>query len=301
VGDFCYEQQCAGFENHLWLPAAMENAGFSDLTWFEGRYVALGVAQAAMGESVGPAFMEFDASGEMDTIPYSANGFPPLSKLDGRVAVGEPDRVFYRGLTWTKNNKLKQAIVGACPALGLKYAPSAVVHRHWELGIDQEGSNLSEFAVIGFRSLSPMEVDEQCLLALCGRAGDNWSCGKVAVGEVFGEVSPGESVAAVTALWAPLSGLGCLEPTAECLKESQPLVFSLESDVPEGRNIRLIAGHGSAEDEVVWTTLFEAPYPASSALPETVREVRVDAQGNVFAVGADHFLFASPGGWMGTW
>lgn len=300
VGDFCFEQQCVGVSTHLWKPTAVTQSGFADVTWFDGKFIALAGTFADIGNGGGPGFVEFSASnGTFKTTPYSSLYVEDLHAIDGKVAVGKPDRIFYRGLTWTKNNKLKQAVVTACPALGQKYVPQSVVHRHWGAAVDQNGEGLLEFVVIGMRSISSVQMSNQCLMALCGRSGDAWTCGKISVGEVFPETPPMDSQPGVTALWAPLSGLECTEPAVSCLSPDQPLIFAYEFTGPDERWVRLVAGHGNDESQGSWETILDAPYATSGMLPDTVRDVRVDTAGNVLAAGADHFLFARPAGETG--
>ena len=290
--DLCFEHQCTGFTKHVWSDAESEAMHLPFISSVNQTFHALGLKLKANQEDVGAHFVEFDSGGKLgQESVYPGAG---LGGIDGRVAVGAPDRVYYYGVGWTTNNSLEEALAQACPSMDDKHFPAAVAHRTLQSGsITPDGTGFDQMAAFGFNVKSSISAGK-CVLAVCGRlSGGSWVC----TPHYFKEVTPGYALPGVkprvSALWLPDSPKSCAEPSAACFSSSDSLYFAVTTTIAGG--YRIYIARGWSDDPTGGSASFEVVYQedvySSPEVVKAVTDMRADKAGNLFAVGTNDFIF----------
>jgi len=295
TGDFCFEKKCTGFVSGLWTDAGADQTGLNAVTSLEEHYHALGLKVKTGTQQNTPLFVKFDEGA--DVVLTTSYPSPSLTALDGRVAIGEPDRLFYLGESWTGNNKLEAALQNACGDLAVKYVLSAVSHRTYvTTGTVPDNQALTEIAAIGFKSKTVISVGN-CFMALCGRtpAGE-WVCSALSFADVVtGDGNPGTKPKVVS-IWLPTSSVECATPSLSCFDQTMPLSVAFETNVFQGRRLYVTQGYVAGDGTPGWNHALTTVGGDSDGYPTRIIDIRADDEGNLMAVGTNGFLFARPQG-----
>ncbi len=281
-GDLCFQSQCVGFHTAWWADANAKASGIAAATTHGETGHALGTKLKEEADGT-PLALFLAWSGEPPLAGSSPYAGPALTDIDGRVAVGPPDRAFYLGAAWTGNNKLRNALLAACPAMGTATQPVRVAHRTY--GGSGAGEKPLEMALVGFARPDGGATDA-CVLALCSRTGNatDWSCQGVPAAPLAGETLPPQAPSRVTALWLPVAGIACDGPTFACFPESAPAYVALRADPPGGTpQVLLLRAEATEGDGVAWEALHFEEAPGGDDPPFEITAVRADGFGLVAA------------------
>jgi hypothetical protein len=293
VGDFCFEHKCVGFQANDWKDATSDGTGINRVSSIDQQFHSLGQKLKKGTQTILPYVLRFATDGLLVGTDYYPNG--PLVQMDGRVAVGPPDRVYFYGAVWTENNNLKLALKTQCPLDGL-VQPVAAAHRFYGSASSPGDTKVfSEMAVIGFKNTGEAGSG-QCLLAICGKptGGVAWTCSKMTFKDLMGLGASFASKPEVTAIWMPVSGLACSSTDLTCFPDQTPLYVGLRADTDKGYRIGIVRTHAAFVGNA-WETLYTSDDVTEPLVPPMqVTDIRVDSKLNSFSVGTHDFIYVKP-------
>lgn len=286
-GDFCFNLKCAGWLDSTWSVSAGTKTGLTrvssmpDLAHFAGLHDKGGTS---------PAVYFVKSSGDAKLQVTNSASELPFSDLDGPIAVGPPASLYYfTGGFFQGNSSFKNEVKKVCTDMGNQNRPISVAQRTYSMSPDGSKPGYSEFVAVGFEVSADVASQGSCLLALCGRNENSaWACTPIRPGDV--QLGAGLVHPSATALWLPEEQGACSAPTPACFP-GQGIIAAVGQDKAlSGKSVKVVSiQFDQAVAKFSVKTLIEKDFAAGETAA-TIRSLRLDLAGNVYAAGTHGFL-----------
>lgn len=286
VGDFCYGGVCKGFLSGE-LGALKLSGGGALGTHLDWVYVAgFGTWNGQASSQAGIAEFSWLPGGPA----WVGVGADPILDVDGPVAVGKPGLVYYRGMNWTANNLLKQALQMACPGFGVSSKPVSVSHLS-SSGLLGLGPG-SDIVAVGFETTAD-SLEKGCVLAVC-ESKDlllGWNCGAVPVDWAAGSEGTDGIKVRVGALDLEFGG-PCGDAGGACSPQLD-LLLTYEVSKPGGSGWGVGEALGASGGGTwYYSGLYVAPQGTGMGGSGPVLGLDLRSDGSFAAVGGQGFLLS---------
>ncbi len=286
IGDFCFNLKCVGWLDATWSVGAGTQTGLTrvsstpDLVHFVGLHDKGGSS---------PAVYFVKSAGDAKLQVTNSAPEQPFADLDGSVSVGLPATLYYfTGGFFQGNSSFKNEVKKVCTGMGVGYRPLSVMQRTYS-AVDGVKPAFSEMAVVGFGIDADNAPAGSCILALCGRnEGTLWACSAIGPSDL--QLGSGLAHPALSALWLPEEQGPCTAPSIACFPK-RPLLAAVSQDkLLGGKSVKVVSFiQDNASDKLIVSALIEKDFSANESAA-SVRSLRVDPSGNLYAAGSHGFL-----------
>ena len=279
--DFCFEGRCTGMRITTWETLNADRT-LTLMTSIDWVFHLAGIEFIGLQDTWTNRIIKLWTEGEW--MPLATVPPEPFADMDGKVAVGPGDQIYYYGGAWTANSDLRNALLAQCPSMGDGVEPKVVSHQTFETNSDSPAAQVSQTVAVGFE-VDGSKLLTGCLAALCGYVdGDGWVCRRVTYSALDLDFTSGMKVTATAILAGALSqSCGILEdicptspndPTTLAIRKS-----GFSNTIELGNITQGLLG-------LTWESRYKAEFtPAAGPFAPAITAITRTPSGKLLAVG----------------